>query len=337
MKFIKSVVVIFLLSYNLVLSQTTMHDFTVTDSHGQIHRLYADYLDQDKVVVIKFFFTTCPPCIANAPHWQQKYIQWGAGNQNVEFFSATVLISDNDTKVNTFENTYQQTMKAISNDGNAPSVVDPFRSGLYGSWWGTPSFAVIAPNKTLQYPVFFEDLDNAINLAKNQSGPAVTTVNIQLETDNVNIPDGHIKLFMKPKNALTPKIEVVKTITGAYSITYPSVNFPEMIEPEIVMESFAPAYSTKLTAADVVAIQKHILGLQTLGSSNKILAADVNNDGKLTATDLLNIKKVILGLISSFPNNTPSYKAIPTSQTVLVNPGNAVSVNFIIVKTGNVN
>ncbi|MBK8704908.1 MAG: redoxin domain-containing protein [Saprospiraceae bacterium] len=42
-------------------------NFTLTDSDGQSHNLYTDYLDQGKTVVIKFFFTTCPPCNAMAP------------------------------------------------------------------------------------------------------------------------------------------------------------------------------------------------------------------------------------------------------------------------------
>ncbi len=34
----------------------TLHDFTVTDVTGQQHRLYDDYLNKNKIVVIKFFF-----------------------------------------------------------------------------------------------------------------------------------------------------------------------------------------------------------------------------------------------------------------------------------------
>ncbi|MBL0101552.1 MAG: hypothetical protein IPP49_17190 [Saprospiraceae bacterium] len=77
-----------------------------------------------------------------------------------------------------------------------------------------------------------------------------------------------------------------------------------MANPEITMESFAPAYTSKVSASDVLAIQKHILGFESLSPSYKLIAADVNSDSKITASDILNIKKVILGLVSSFPNNT---------------------------------
>ncbi|MBK7805270.1 MAG: redoxin domain-containing protein [Saprospiraceae bacterium] len=318
-------------------AQNTMHNFTATDTEGHVHRLYEDYSDKGKVVVIKFFFSTCPPCIANAPLWQQKYIQWGSGNENVEFFSATTLTSDNNPQVNNFENTYNQTMKGISNEGNASAVVSPFRNGVYGSWYGTPSFAVIAPDRKLYYPVFFEELDATINLAKSPVTSAVTTVNVQLTTDNLDIPSGHIKLFIKPKNANNPKVEIQKNTDGQYTFTYPSANYPEMTEPEVVMESFGPAYTTKVSASDILAIQKHILGLQLLSPSYKLIAADVTGDSKITASDLLNIRKVILGLSTSFPNNTPSYKAIPARQSISASPGNTIPVNFVVVKTGNVN
>ena len=37
-------------------------DFTVTDTHGEEHNLYS-YLENGKVVVLDFFYTTCTPCI----------------------------------------------------------------------------------------------------------------------------------------------------------------------------------------------------------------------------------------------------------------------------------
>jgi thiol-disulfide isomerase/thioredoxin len=337
MKYNYSIIAFIFFGLNGITAQNTMHNFNATDTEGHAHRLYEDYLDKGKVVVIKFFFTTCPPCISNAPLWQQKYVQWGSGNQDVEFFSATILTSDNNTQVNNFENTYNQTMKGFSNEGNASSIVSPFRNGVYGPWYGTPSFAIIAPDKKLYYPVFFEDLDATINEAKNTTTSAATTVNVQLTTNSIDIPDGHIKLFIKPKNAVSPKIEIQKNTAGEYTFAYPSATIPEMNEPEVIMESFGPAYTNKVSASDILAIQKHILQLELLNPSYKLIAADVNGDNKITASDMLNIRKVILQLSPSFPNNIPSYKAIPTSQLISVSPGNAIPINFNIIKMGNVN
>lgn len=332
------VIIIFLMVFiTRIIHSQTMHDFTVTDVHGTTHRLYQDYCDQNKVVVIKFFFTTCPPCIANAPLWQQKYVQQGSGNQGVEFFSVTTITSDYNQNVINFESTYNQTMKGISADGGAATIVNPFKNGAYGSWYGTPSFAVIAPDRTLHYPVFFNELDSKINLAKTQTGTVPASVSLTLATFGLDVPEGHVKFFVKPKDSATPKIEIIKNSQGSYSFTYPSAQIPSMTDPQIIMESPGPAYTSKVTASDLLAIQKHILGITPFAQPHQLAAADTNGDQKITASDLFNIRKVILGLSNSFPNNVPSYKSIP--EKIDINPvaGQTINLEMTLVKTGNVN
>jgi hypothetical protein len=228
-------------------------------------------------------------------------------------------------------------MKGISSTGGSLNVVNPFKSGTYGSWYGTPSFVVIAPDRTIQYPVFFNELDAAIQEAQGNTTIPPTTVNLVLPPDFNTIPEGHVKFFIVPANQSTPKVEISKNNQGIYSFSYTSAQYPEMNNPEIFMESFGPAYTTKVSASDVLAIQKHILQLSALDSPAKLLAADVNTDNKITANDMLNIRKVILGISAGFPNNTPSYKSIPERRTFSANPGNTVNLDFTIVKMGNVN
>jgi len=59
-----------------------------------------------------------------------------------------------------------------------------------------------------------------------------------------------------------------------------------------------------LSTLDLILIQKHILGLATLDSPYKIIAADVNNSKTISATDLIELRKLILGQIDKFGNNT---------------------------------
>lgn len=315
-------------------------NFTVTDTEGQTHNLYESYLNQGKTVVIKFFFTTCPPCISISPQWQQKYEDWGAGANDVEFIEASILGSDTNAKVKTFKTNYGLTMIGIGSDGNASNIVSPYQSGTYGPWYGTPSFAVIAPDGNLQYPLFFSDLEEAIaatGAVKPTNIPDPTIIQLSINSYNIDIPDGHVKYFVKPIGLDQPKIEIIKDNNGQYSFEYPSDNFPEMDSPEIIMESHGPDYTTKITAADIVTIQKHILDIEKLSPSYKEIAADVTNDGKITAYDLVTIRKLILQLITDFPNDTPAYIGIPNSQVLTPNPGNTVQINMSIIKTGNVN
>ncbi len=59
-----------------------------------------------------------------------------------------------------------------------------------------------------------------------------------------------------------------------------------------------------VTTLDVALIQSHILQKSTLNSPYKILAADVNGDGKVSTLDIVYIKRLILGLDSTFTNST---------------------------------
>ncbi len=55
-----------------------------------------------------------------------------------------------------------------------------------------------------------------------------------------------------------------------------------------------------VTTADIVKIQRHILGLETLNSPYKLIAADVNTSSTITAADIADIRKLVLGITSNF-------------------------------------
>lgn len=58
-----------------------------------------------------------------------------------------------------------------------------------------------------------------------------------------------------------------------------------------------PSGDGKINALDLLKVQKHILGLSSLGGSN-LEAADPSRDGKVNALDLLKVQKNILGVSS---------------------------------------
>jgi hypothetical protein len=59
-----------------------------------------------------------------------------------------------------------------------------------------------------------------------------------------------------------------------------------------------------LTTFDLVLISKHILGLDTLDSPFKLIAADANRSGTVTTFDIVQLRKIILGLLDTVPGNT---------------------------------
>jgi len=58
-----------------------------------------------------------------------------------------------------------------------------------------------------------------------------------------------------------------------------------------------------VSTLDLILIQRHILGIQKLNSPYKLIAADIDKNGKISALDLIELRKLILGVYPSFPTN----------------------------------
>ena len=59
-----------------------------------------------------------------------------------------------------------------------------------------------------------------------------------------------------------------------------------------------------VTTLDLALVQSHVLGKNKLNNPYKIIAADVNGDGKITTLDLVYMKRLILGIDTTFSNST---------------------------------
>lgn len=151
----KSYILLFILfcAFTDLMSQTAP-DFTVTDSWGNTHRLYEDYLNQGKTVVLKIFYVACPPCNSIAPLLEPLYQEWGGGEADVQFIELSIQQGDSDAEINVYKNNHATTYPAAGGEGNSVSASTPYTNGTFGPWSGTPTFVVIAPNGTLQYDVF---------------------------------------------------------------------------------------------------------------------------------------------------------------------------------------
>lgn len=81
-----------------------------------------------------------------------------------------------------------------------------------------------------------------------------------------------------------------------------------------------------VTTYDLTLISKHVLGLELLDSPYKIIAADVNQDGKVTTFDIIVLRKLILGIIDELPNGK-SWRFLPEGY-VFPNPANPFDPPF---------
>lgn len=106
-----------------------------------------------------------------------------------------------------------------------------------------------------------------------------------------------------------------------------------------------------LSTLDIVDLQKQILGIEQLNSPYKVIAADINNSKSVTASDIVALRKIVLGLDETMAGNT-SWKFVPKNH--VFSDGQApwdypdpyampnmseelVQVDFIGVKVGDLN
>jgi len=142
--------------------------------------------------------------------------------------------------------------------------------------------------------------------------------------------------------------DTTTNINGKYTLEIPTGG-TYSIRPE---HDVAPLNG--VSTLDMLLINKHILGLDTLDSPYKLVAADANNSRTVTTFDIVELRKLILGLYTKFPNNSswrfvddkyvfpqtgnPLQTAFPETQTGQNHlPANPPVHNFIGVKIGDVN
>ena len=104
---------------------------------------------------------------------------------------------------------------------------------------------------------------------------------------------------------------------------------------------------------DLVLISKHILGLESLNSPYKMIAADANHSGSITTFDIVELRKLILGIYGELPNNTswrfvdkqfvfpdpdnPFKTVFPENKTAAAVQSSKLEEDFVAVKIGDLN
>ena len=167
---------------------TTAVDFTVTDVHGEEHNLF-QMLDEGKHVVVDFFFTTCPPCIASVPTMNESFEKYGCNKGDIVYIA--IDQGDSDAQVLAYETQYGGLFPAASGtEGGGNAVNSAYGISAY------PTIILIAPDRKILsqdiYPVNHGNLDGAIN------GTAGITEN----TDACNLPTNTIDLSDSKLNSL---------------------------------------------------------------------------------------------------------------------------------------
>ncbi len=124
-------------------------------------------------------------------------------------------------------------------------------------------------------------------------------------------------LVYAPTNAplKNATIDLIKTTSKLGDLNTPdegNYSFIDLAEGEAY--DLVPAKNDDalngITTADIVVIQKHILGLSKFNTPLKYIAADVNNSKSITAADIVELRKLILGVTNTFKNEQKSWRFI---------------------------
>ncbi|MBK9211856.1 MAG: T9SS type A sorting domain-containing protein [Saprospiraceae bacterium] len=166
------------------------------------------------------------------------------------------------------------------------------------------------------------------------------TVKTELNTD---VKDTKVSVMDANNNEVSYRMS---TSTGEYDFGVMTAS------NQTVVPTRDDNHRNGISTADIIAIQKHILGSQALSTGYKMIAADVNKSNSITAADLVELRKLVLFKIDKFSNNT-SFRFVdkkynlttgnvfstsfPEKATLTTAEVNNVFVNFVAVKVGDVN
>ncbi|MCD8542413.1 MAG: redoxin domain-containing protein [Gammaproteobacteria bacterium] len=279
---------------SLAMAQTSplAPDFTITTSDGMQRSLYADYLDKGKAVVLKLFFTTCPICIDMAPLMEPFYYEWGSGNGPVEFISLSTRANDSNDDVHRYKAMLGHSFPGAGNDGGGLAAIQPYINNTYGFFSGTPTFVVIAPNKTVTYNPKgsnFEATIDSIDQALRRTGIAKPAVAFNL-SGTIATPDSGMVGGVKVKVRDLESDTVFTDSTGYFNFSSAIVardNYRLQLEKN-------DNHDNGITTFDIVKVQRHVLGIEPLTSPYELLAADVDRSGAVTVADILQLRRIIL-------------------------------------------
>jgi len=331
-------------------------DFMVTDSDGNAHQLYADYLNNGKTVMVKIFFTSCPPCIELAPFMEDFYQEWGAGENDVEFFELSDKSFDVDTRIINYKTTYGMTFPGVGSEGGSLEAVAPYKSGQFGNFTGTPTFVVIAPDGNVQFDIFgngisgqFDALDAAL-LATGAMKPdtmVIDTMTIDTMTIDTMTVDtttttpvtlaGQISFGSGQQAIPNVIVEVLATIDPNGEVLFSDTSdmsgnislsfFEDSVATDAVIRARKKdSAGNGLTGIDLVRIQRHLLNIEPFTEGLQYLLSDANQTGTISALDLVEIQKIILGIKPDFDDGV-SWFFLPVNETIPLN-GNQVPTDF---------
>ncbi|MEO6190192.1 MAG: T9SS type A sorting domain-containing protein [Saprospiraceae bacterium] len=185
--------------------------------------------------------------------------------------------------------------------------------------------------------------DNAGNACPNKVGGVISGL------VNANQSEALKNAVIEIRQSTSKISEVSTPDIGIYTF----VDIPEGADYIVKPEKNDDALNG-LSTADIVMIQKHILGKEIFNTPYKYIAADLNNSKSITSADIAELRKLILGIKTTMSGTQKSWRfiAMPLQFEDPTNPwlggwkeevniinlrGTSYDNNFYGVKIGDIN
>lgn len=285
----------YLFLFSISLYSQTAPDFEITDYNNENHKLYGDYLNKGKVVMIKIMFADCPPCNSIAPQVEQLWQQFGGnGNEDVQFLELSNKNWDTNSDILQFANKHGLTFPGAGTDGGSLAAVQPYVDGEFGQFFGTPTFIVIGTDGSVEFKVPFNQLKSTIE-SKLGGQPRTKIEGIVKYADQSPMEGVSIMLQNPGEQA---NVVVTTDVNGRFEFFLDQVNASSGAElfPSYDALNHTQGISTK----DIVITLRHLLQIEHLATPLLEFAADTDRSGSVSTRDLVEIRKIILGLEDRF-------------------------------------
>ena len=231
---------------------STVADFTVTDTHGQVHNLNA-YAAAGKYVLLDFFFYNCGPCQAHAPYYSELYQTYGCNGGELICIEIDDG-ADTDALTQAFSEVFAPGFAhppAVGSGGGA-ALTSTFGVGAF------PTFCLISPAKVMINQDIWPVSDMSTFVAAFPTGSNITPHACVVGIDETATPH-----FTSVRPSLT---------SGPVTVTF---NGPRSSAAEILVFNMLgqPVFSQ---ATNSVPGAELTLDLSALSTGNYLLKLAVN-------------------------------------------------------------
>ena len=139
----------------------------------------------------------------------------------------------------------------------------------------------------------------------------------RVEIEGTSTGLDRVNMRISPTSDPADYSQTIVNKVGDFSGKLPLSNFSVQVKADL--KRFRSTDVTKLdnnwlsglTTFDLVCIQKHILGLDTLENGYKMLAADANKSNSITTFDIILFRKLILGIDTVLSAYTQPWRFVP--------------------------